>query len=90
MLEYVLDVEKPTKPDIIELSKGICYIEGVEEVTTTSIEIFNASENVKVRVRGSNNVDYKMIKKRLEKYGAKIHSCDEVSCGIRLISPART
>ena len=85
----VLDVLKPHKPTVIELSLGLSNLEGVEGVNTITYEIDQQVENVKIVIAGE-NIDFETIKKKLEEMGATIHSVDEVAAGKRIVEEVRT
>ena len=75
--KIVLDVLKPHKPTIIELSKAIGNLEGVNRVNIVLREVDVTTETVKITVEG-NNLNYDEIAKVIMHFGAAIHSVDEV------------
>ena len=85
----VLDVLKPHNPNVVELSLALSGLEGIEGVNIIIYEIDQQVENAKVIVAG-NNIDFEMLKKKLEQMGATIHSVDEVAAGRRIIEEVRT
>lgn len=85
----VLDVLKPHKPSVVELSEVLSHIEGVEGVNIIIYEIDQQVENAKVIIAG-NSIDFGDIKKKLEEMGATIHSVDEVAAGKRIVEEVRT
>jgi hypothetical protein len=85
----VLDVLKPHNPGIVELSKQLSELEGVEGVNVVTYEIDQKVENVKI-ILGGNNIDFETVKEKLESLGAAIHSVDEVAAGRRIIEEVRT
>ncbi|RLE60294.1 MAG: hypothetical protein DRJ32_03110 [Thermoprotei archaeon] len=74
----VIDVLKPREVDIIEFSKALGSVDGINEVTTSVTEVDVKTETVKVTVKGS-NIDFNIVMKVIEGYGAVIRSIDEVS-----------
>ena len=75
--KIVLDVLKPMEPSILELSKNITALDGVESVHVDLIEIDKKVENVKISVSGP-ALDYDNIDRVIESTGATIHSIDNV------------
>ena len=75
--KVVLDVLKPMEPSILELSRNITALEGVESVHIDLIEIDKKVENVKISVSGP-TLDYDDINQVIESTGATIHSIDNV------------
>lgn len=76
----VLDILKPHKPDIIELSRVICGIKGISKVTINVYATDEKTESIKATIEGS-DVNFEKIKKDIEDYGAVIHSIDNVRTG---------
>jgi hypothetical protein len=85
----VLDVLKPHKPSVVELSEVLSHLEGVEGVNIIIYEIDQQVENAKVIIAG-NSISFEGIKKKLEEMGATIHSVDEVAAGTRIVEEVRT
>jgi hypothetical protein len=85
----VLDVLKPHNPSVVELSLALSHLEGVEGVNIIIYEIDQQVENVKVIIAGT-NIDFNVIKSKLEELGSTIHSVDEVAAGRRIIEEVRT
>jgi hypothetical protein len=85
----VLDVLKPHKPSVIELSLVLSDLEGIEGVNIIIYEIDQEVENAKVTIAG-NAIDFENIKKKLEEMGATIHSVDEVAAGKRVVEEVKT
>ncbi len=74
----LLDVLKPRELSIIELSKVICSVNGVDEVEVIVSEVDSKTETIKVTIRGL-QIDYDAVSKIIEKYGASIKGVDEIS-----------
>ncbi len=85
----VLDVLKPHKPTVVELSESLSHIDGIEGINVITYEIDQQVENVKIIVAG-NNINFESIKKKLEELGATIHSVDEVAAGKRIVEEVST
>ena len=85
----VLDVLKPHKPSVVELSEALSHLEGVEGVNIIIYEIDQQVENAKVIIAG-NPINFDEIKKKLEEMGSTIHSVDEVAAGKRIVEEVRT
>ncbi|MGD9131022.1 MAG: DUF211 domain-containing protein [Candidatus Bathyarchaeota archaeon] len=85
----VLDVLKPHKPSVVEVSEALSHLEGVEGVNIIINEIDQQVENAKVIVAGT-EISFEDIKKKLEEFGATIHSVDEVAAGKRIVEEVRT
>jgi hypothetical protein len=85
----VLDVLKPHKPSVVELSEVLSHLDGVEGVNIIIYEIDQQVENAKVIIAGT-GINFEDIKKKLEEMGATIHSVDEVAAGKRIVEEVRT
>ena len=85
----VLDVLKPHKPSVVELSEALSHLQGVEGVNVIIYEIDQQVENAKVIIAG-NSLNFEDIKSKLEELGATIHSVDEVAAGKRIVEEVRT
>ncbi|MCW3980760.1 MAG: DUF211 domain-containing protein [Candidatus Bathyarchaeota archaeon] len=85
----VLDVLKPHKPSVVELSLELSNLEGIEGVNVIMNEIDQQVENVKIIIAGA-NIRFESIKNKLEEMGATIHSVDEVAAGKRIVENIRT
>lgn len=75
--KIVLDVLKPMEPSILELSRNINSVDGVDTVSVDLLEIDKKVENVKISIEGP-NVHYDSINRIIENMGATIHSIDNV------------
>ncbi len=85
----VLDVLKPHKPSVVELSLELSRLKGIEAVNVIMNEIDQQVENVKIIVAGT-NINFESLKNKLEEMGATIHSVDEVAAGKRIVESVRT
>jgi len=85
----VLDVLKPHKPSLIELSQRLSSLKGVEGVNCSLDEVDQETETVKVTIEGS-SIAFDTVESALRELGAVIHSIDEVAAGRRLVEDVRT
>ena len=85
----ILDVLKPHKPNVVEVSEALSHLEGVEGVNIIINEIDQQVENAKVIVAGS-SISFEDIQKKLEELGAIVHSIDEVAAGKRIVEEVKT
>ncbi|RLF11522.1 MAG: hypothetical protein DRJ98_03240 [Thermoprotei archaeon] len=74
----VLDTLKPREAPLIELSKALCEVAGIEEVDTVVIEVDARTETVKITIRGP-DINYDEAAKIINDHGAVIRSVDEVN-----------
>lgn len=80
----VLDVLKPHKPTIIEMSKRLSALKGVEGVSCSLDEVDQDTESVLVTIEGG-SVNYESVEDTLRELGAVIHSVDLVASGKRIV-----
>lgn len=73
----LLDVLKPRESSIIELSKVICSINGIDEVEVIVSEVDSKTETIKVTIKGS-QIEFDAVMKVIEKYGASLKGVDEI------------
>ena len=85
----ILDVLKPHKPTVVEVSEALSHLNGVEGVNIIINEIDQQVENAKVIVVGI-SISFDEIKKALEEFGATIHSIDEVAAGKMIVEEVTT
>ena len=85
----VLDVLKPHKPGVIELSEELSRLDGVEGVNIIIYEIDQQVENAKIIIVG-NSIDFENIRNKVEEMGATIHSVDEVAAGKIIVEEVKT
>ena len=84
----VLDVLKPHKPSIIDLSQKLTAIKGVDGVNCVLEEVDQETESVTLTLEGP-GVDFERLEAALREAGAVIHSIDEVAMGKKLVEPPR-
>jgi len=85
----ILDVLKPHKPSVVEVSEALSHLNGVEGVNIIINEIDQQVENAKIIVAGI-SIDYEEIRSKLQEFGATIHSIDEVAAGKRIVEEVTT
>jgi len=85
----VLDVLKPHEPTILNLSRELSKISGVDGVDITVYEIDSKVENVKITIQGP-DIHYEKIEEKIEEFGGSIHSIDKVASGKKMISEVST
>ena len=79
--KLVLDVLKPHKPSVVELGRALSELEAVRSINIMLSEVDVDTETVKITVEG-NGLNYEEIKKVMRRFGAAIHSIDEVMYSI--------
>ncbi|HLE46473.1 MAG TPA: DUF211 domain-containing protein [Thermoplasmata archaeon] len=85
----VLDVLKPHRPSIVEMSRKLTSIKGVDGVNCTLDEVDQETESVRVTIEGP-AIDFERIEQALRETGAVIHSVDSVSVGKKLVEDVHT
>ena len=85
----VLDVLKPHKPSILELSSKLADLPGVNGVDISLIEMDQKVENIKITCEGD-SINYDQLEEIIKQSGASIHSVDKVSVGTSMIDEAAT
>lgn len=85
----VLDVLKPLDPTIIDLSRVLSELPGVDAVNISIYEIDRRVENAKITVEGS-DLNYEMIQQVIGDEGGTVHSIDEAVAGKMIIDDAQT
>mgnify|MGYP000005724991 CR=1 FL=1 len=78
----VVDSLKPRETPIIELSRALCYVDGVEEVDVTVTEVDVRTETIRLTIKGS-DINYDNVAKVLNEYGVAIRSIDEINVSKR-------
>jgi len=79
----VLDVLKPHKPNIVEFGTEMSRANGIENMEISVYTVDEKTESVKVVLAGK-SLDFDVIKKTIEDFGAVIHSVDKVCIGKKL------
>jgi len=76
----LLDLLKPRELTLVDLSKALGSVDGVDEVNIVVIEVDSKTETIKVTIKGP-QIDYDAIWKVMEKHGVSIKGVDEISVG---------
>jgi hypothetical protein len=76
----VIDSLKPRETTILDLSKAICGVDGVDEVDITVTEVDVKTETIKLTIKGK-DVDYDDITNIMQQNSAVIRSVDEINVG---------
>ncbi|MGP3667033.1 MAG: DUF211 domain-containing protein [Candidatus Bathyarchaeota archaeon] len=79
----VVDSLKPRETPIIELSKALCHVDGVEEVDIAVTEVDVKTETIRLTITGS-DINYENIAKVLSEYGVAVRSIDEINVSKKL------
>ncbi len=75
----VLDVLKPHRPNIVDLTRELVVkLPGVTKISTSIVEIDQDTESIKMEIYG-HDIKVDEIKKILREYGASLHSIDAVT-----------
>lgn len=85
----VLDVLKPMEPSIVDLSRMLSDLDGVDGVNISIYEIDRRVENAKITIEGD-NIPYTTVLVLIEENGGAVHSIDEVAAGKVLIEDVDT
>ena len=85
----VLDVLKPHKPTIVELSRRVSLTKGVLGVNCSLDEVDQETETVKVTVEGD-DINFDAVVNAIESTGGVIHSIDSVATGKKLVDEVQT
>ncbi len=75
-----LDVLKPHKPSILELSSELSKVDGVSNCNIEIKEVERDVESVIVIIDGK-DIDIDAVEKIIKKNGATIHNIDKVTTG---------
>lgn len=74
----LLDVLKPRELSIIELSKAVGSVGGVDGVEMIVSEVDSRTETIKVTVKGP-QINFEAVSKVMEKHGVSVRGVDEIS-----------
>ena len=85
----VLDVLKPHKTSVVEVSEALSHLSGVKGVNIIINEIDQQVENAKIIVAGT-SINFEEIRSKLQEFGATIHSIDEVAAGKTIVEEVTT
>jgi hypothetical protein len=76
--QLVLDSLKPRELSIIELSKALGAVDGVEKVSILVIEVDSKTETLKVTIEGP-QINHESVWEVMEDSGVSIKGVDEIS-----------
>lgn len=76
--KLVLDALKPREISIAELSKAICKIEGVDNVSINVVETDIKTETIRMTIQG-NSILYEEVSKVLAENSTALKSVDEIA-----------
>jgi hypothetical protein len=76
----VLDVLKPHKPNIVEFGQSLSEANGIDSADISVYAVDEKTESVKVVLVGE-ALNFEVIRKTVEDFGAVIHSVDKVCIG---------
>lgn len=79
----VLDILKPHKPNIVEFCQVIAKANGIENIDISVYTVDEKTESVKMVLEG-NSLDFEIIRKTIEDFGAVVHSVDKVCAGKKI------
>lgn len=68
---------KPKETSIIDLSKALCSVEGVDDCSIAVVDVDVKTETIKLTIRG-HNVDYDLLSKIMEEQALSIKGVDEI------------
>jgi hypothetical protein len=81
----VLDVLKPHTPNIVEFGQSLAVANGIENLDISVYAVDEKTESVKIVVEG-NSLDFEVIQKTIENFGAVVHSVDKICIGKKICS----
>ncbi|RLI05135.1 hypothetical protein DRO26_03100 [Candidatus Bathyarchaeota archaeon] len=84
----VLDSLKPRETSVIDLSRAICQVTGIEEVDITVTEVDVRTETIRLTIRGP-NINYEDLSKVMSEHGVAIRSIDEINVSRTKVSPQK-
>ena len=85
----VLDVLKPHDPSIVDVSRRLATMPGVDGVNISIYEVDRKVENAKITIEGP-DVDFNAAVAIIEDAGGAVHSIDEAVAGKVMIDDAPT
>ncbi len=85
----VLDVLKPHKPSLLDVTKKLSELDSVKSVNGILYELDEKVANIKITIVG-NKLDFEEIKGMIQRLGGSIHSIDEAVCGEHIIDEVKT
>lgn len=76
----VLDILKPHQPNIVEFGQTVKHANGIKNLDISVYAIDEKTESVKMVLEGD-ILDFEVIRKTIEDFGAVVHSVDKVAIG---------
>jgi hypothetical protein len=76
--KLLIDSLKSRELSIVDLSKALGSLSGVNEVNIVVVEVDSNTETLKVTMHGS-QIDYSEVKEAMGKYGVSIKGIDEIT-----------
>jgi len=85
----VLDVLKPSDPDILEVTAVVADCSAVDSVNAVLVETDREVQTLKMTVAGG-DLDAEEIEATIQDAGGSVHSIDQVICGDRVVEQSPT
>ena len=76
--KILLDSLKSRELSIVELSKALGSVDGVNEVDIVVVEVDSNTETIRVTLKGP-EINYAEVKQVMETHGVSIKGVDEIS-----------
>jgi len=73
----LLEALKPRDTSVVDLSKTLCSVEGVDECGVVVVDIDVKTETIKLTMKG-HNIDYDAMSKIMEEQALSIKGVDEI------------
>ncbi len=73
----LVDALKPRETSILDLSRALCSVKGVEEVDAVVSEVDVKTETIKITIQGP-NINYGELTKVMDENGVAVKGVDEV------------
>lgn len=74
----VIDSMKARETTVLDLSRALAMVDGVDEVDITVTEVDSKTETIRLTIRGS-HLDFEAIGKVMADHGATMRSIDEIT-----------
>jgi hypothetical protein len=74
----LIDALKPRETVLVELSRAICSVGGVDECDVTVTEVDAKTDTIKLTARGP-DIDYDEIIRIMQNNGVSVRGVDEIS-----------
>jgi len=74
----IVDSLKPRDTPIIDLSRSLCQVDGVEEVDIMVTEVDVKTETIRLTIRGP-NINYESLLNVMNDHGTTVRSIDEIN-----------